>query len=182
SPRFGAAVTETELDIPQPPNAPRPMPLPWPMMLMPMLMGGAMFATSRNPMSLMFMFGFPLMMVLNWLMQRRSARKTFEQEKAIWRDDVRAVLATLDTAATHQRTHADDDEPDLPVVLARAIARDHRLWVRRPDNEDFLAVRAGRGPRPALVTAKPLTHGDRTLRAEAARAVPERATPADLPV
>lgn len=181
-PRFGEAVVEAELDVPQPPGSPRPTPLSWPMMLMPVIMGGAMFAWTRSPLSLVFMLGFPSMMLLTWVMQRRTVRRDFARETAIWREDVRAVLATLDTAATHQRAHAEEDEPDLDVVLSRAVARDHRLWVRRPDSEDFLAVRAGRGPRSALVTAKTVTHGDRALRAELARATSERATLADMPV
>lgn len=182
SPRFGAAVTETEIDVPQPPSSPRPTPLSWPMMVMPFLMGGAMFLYTRSPISIVFMLGFPSMMLMTWVMQRRAARTEFAQEARLWRTEVREVLATLDTAGATQREHADDDEPDLPVVLARAVARDHRLWVRRADNDDFLAVRAGRGPRPALVTAKPVTHGDRGLRAEATSAFGERATLTDLPV
>lgn len=181
-PRFGEAVTAAELDVPNPPGSPRPTPLSWPMMLMPVIMGGAMFAWTRSPLSLVFMLGFPSMMLLTWLMQRRAARKDFARETAIWRHDLDEILATLDISATHQRTHADDDEPDLEVVLTRAVARDHRLWVRRSDNEDFLTVRAGRGPRPALVTAKPVSHGDRHLRAEATAAISQRATLADLPV
>src|SRR5699024_8773275 len=53
---------------------------------------------------------------------------------------------------------------------------------RQATDEDFLSVRAGRGPRPALVTAKATTTGDRTLRAEAAAAVAERATLENQPV
>ena len=182
SPRFGDSVAETELDTPAPPGSQRKTPLSWPMMLMPLLMGGVMFSVSRSPLSLVFMIGFPSMMFLTWLMQRRAARKEFEAESAIWRSDMRELLATLDAAATTQRANAEDDEPDLDVVLARAVARDHRLWVRRPDSDDFLTVRAGRGPRPALLTAKKLNHGDRGLRAEGTRAIAERSTLADLPV
>ncbi|WP_156252761.1 FtsK/SpoIIIE domain-containing protein [Pseudactinotalea terrae] len=182
SPRFGDSVAEAELDTPAPPSSVRKTPLSWPMMLMPVLMGGVMFSVSRSPLSLVFMFGFPSMMLLTWLMQRRAARREFAAESAIWREDMRGVLGALDAAATTQRENADDDEPELEVVLARAVARDHRLWVRRPDSDDFLAVRAGRGPRPALLTAKKITNGDRGLRAEGSRAIAERATLADLPV
>lgn len=182
SPRFGESVAEVELDTPQPPASPRPTPFPWPMMLLPLVMGGAMFLMSRNPISLVFMLGFPSMMAMTYVVQRRRARKDFEAERALWRTDMRELLATLDGAAATQAANADDDEPDLDVVRSRAAARDHRLWVRRPDVDDFLAVRAGRGPRPALTTAKKVTSGDRGLRAEGARAVAERAVLPDLPV
>lgn len=182
SPRFGDSVADAELDTPAPPSSQRKTPLSWPMMLMPVLMGGAMFSYTRSPISLVFMIGFPSMMLLTWLMQRRAARKEFAAETAIWRQDMRELLSALDVAATTQRANAEDDEPDLDVVLARAVARDHRLWVRRPDSEDFLTVRAGRGPRAALLTAKKLNNGDRTLRAEGSAAIADRATLADLPV
>ncbi len=182
SPRFGEAVVPAELDTPTPPSSPRPTPLSWPMMLMPMLMGGAMFAMTRSPISLVFMLGFPLMMLATWLVQRSRARKEFQAEAALWREDLAALLTTINEAALTQRSNGIDDEPDLPVVQARAVARDHRLWVRRTDNEDFLAVRADLGPRAALVTAKPVRSGDRGLRGEATRALAERATLADLPV
>ncbi|OJX97419.1 MAG: cell division protein FtsX [Micrococcales bacterium 73-15] len=182
SPRFGDRVVAAELDTPTPPGSPRPTPLSWPMMLMPILMGAAMFGMTRSPVSLVFMAGFPAMMFATWLMQRGRARREFEEETALWREDLRAVLATIETAAATQRVNAVDDEPDLGVVLARAIARDHRLWVRRDDSDDFLAVRAGLGPRAALVTGKAVTTGDRGLRAEVTRLLGERATLADLPV
>ncbi|HLT83299.1 MAG TPA: FtsK/SpoIIIE domain-containing protein [Phototrophicaceae bacterium] len=181
-PRFGEQVTATELDLPSPPASPRHIPFPWPMMLMPALMGGAMFATTRSAISLVFMVGFPLMMVANHLVQRRQARREHEQEARLWREDVRAVLAALDDAAATQRAHAEDDEPELDVVRDRATSRHHRVWVRQVDDADFLQVRAGRGPRPALVTAKPVTSGDRGLRAEVTSALARRATLPDLPV
>ncbi len=71
-PRFGTGVVETELDLPAPPASPRRTPFPWPMMLMPVLIGGGMLAMSRSPMSLIFMIGFPLMMAMTNLVQRRQ--------------------------------------------------------------------------------------------------------------
>src|SRR5690606_40014943 len=106
-------------------------PRSWRVVLMQGSGAGRRFAWARSPLSLVFMLGCPSMMLLTWVMQRRAVRRDFARETAIWREDVRAVLATLDTAATHQRAHAEEDEPDLDVVLSRAVARDHRLWVRR---------------------------------------------------
>ena len=181
-PRFGERVVPAELDVPSPPASPRHIPFPWPMMLMPALMGGAMFATTRSAISLVFMVGFPLMMVANHVVQKRQARKEHATEARLWRQDVSAVLATMDTAAAHQREHAEDDEPDLDVVRDRATSRHHRVWVRQAEDADFLEVRAGRGPRPALVQAKTVTSGDRGLRAELSAAVATRATLPDMPV
>ncbi|GMA30757.1 FtsK/SpoIIIE domain-containing protein [Litorihabitans aurantiacus] len=182
TPRFGTGVVETELDLPAPPASVRKTPFPWPMMLMPVLIGGGMLAMSRSPMSLIFMIGFPLMMAMTNLVQRRQARKEFEAERDLWRGDVREVLATLDDSAATQRANAFDDEPDLDAVVVRARTRHHRLWTRQQDDADFLTVRSGLGERPALVTAKKPSGGDRGLRAEATRALATRGTLPDLPV
>lgn len=182
SPRFGKAISQTELDVPAPPGAPQKVQFPWPMMLMPVMMGGAMFAWSRSPMSLIFMIGFPLMMATNYLVQRRQSRKTHQEEVALWRKDVAAVLKTVDQAAATQREHANDDDPDVEELLSRATARHHRLWVRQRTDDDFLTVRAGRGPVAAALTMKAPNSGERSLRDEVNRAITRRATLADMPV
>ncbi|MGO1317962.1 MAG: FtsK/SpoIIIE domain-containing protein, partial [Cellulomonadaceae bacterium] len=182
SPRFGPQVVPAEHDLPVPPSAPRKQPLPWPMMLMPLLMGGAMFATTRSTFSLIFMLGFPLMMLTSHLIQRRSARVEHEGEVVAWRTEVAEVMAQLDADARVQREQTLEDEPELDEVVARAAGKHHDVWNRQPDEDDFLHVRVGRGPRPALVTAKVPTSGDRALRAELAEAATRRATLSELPV
>ena len=182
SPRFGTAVSALEHDAPTPPNAARKVPFQWPMMLMPVLMGGAMYAMMRNAFSLIFMLGFPMMMVANYLVQRRQARREYREATAIWRTDLAAVLGLLDAAAGIQRQNAEDDNPDADVLLDRATTADRRVWVRQAEDEDFLHVRAGRGPRTALVTAKLPGQGDRVLRAEAGVELDRRGTLPQMPV
>ncbi len=182
SPRFGQGLEETSLKVPAAPGKKRHVPIPWPMMLMPVLMGGAMFAMMRNPMSLIFMLGFPAMMFTSYLVQRRQAAKEHAEETAAWRADVRQVLDRLDEAAALQRSHAAEDDPEIDVVLDRITARDHRLWVRHEDAPDFLGLRAGIGPVPALVTAEVPDQGDRALRAEAEQQIGGRAVLPEQPV
>ncbi len=182
SPRFGTAVTPAELEGPAVPNPARKVPFQWPMMLMPVLMGGAMYAMMRNAFSLIFMLGFPLMMVANYVVQRRSAAKEFRQATALWRTDLAAVLAQVDAAAGIQRANAEEDDPDAEELLDRATTADRRVWVRQVEDEDFLHVRAGRGPRPALVTATLPGQGDRALRADGEAQLRRRAVLAQLPV
>src|SRR5690625_4734944 len=152
------------------------------MMLMPVLMGGAMFAMMRNPMSLIFMLGFPAMMFTSYLVQRRQAAKEHAEETTAWRQDVQQVLDRLDRAAELQRHHAAEDEPDITTVLDRITARDHRLWVRHEDAADFLSVRSGLGPVPALVSAEVPDQGDRALRAELTEQIESRAVLPEQPV
>ncbi|WP_188037771.1 FtsK/SpoIIIE domain-containing protein, partial [Actinotalea sp. JY-7885] len=181
-PRFGEPLVADEVEVPAPPAAPEPQPLPWPMMLMPVLLGGGMFAMSRSPFSLLFMIGFPVMMLATHLVQRRRQRADHAAELRVWRTEVDEVLVALDAAAELQRSHADEDEPRLDVLRARVRERHPSLWARQVDDPDFLRVGGGRGPRPAVVTASVARGGDRTQRELALREVGGRATLADLPV
>lgn len=182
SPRFGTSVAAVEVAFPSPPSAPRRQPFPWPMILMPLLMGGVMFLTMRNAYSLVFMIGFPMMMVVTHLVQRRAAKREFAEETSIWRDDLAAALETIDQAAQTQRENAVDDDPAPHIVSDRATSADRAVWVRQADDDDFLHLRAGIGPRPALVTADAKEQGDRALRAEATAEAAKRAVLEDMPV
>src|SRR5690625_2251013 len=128
------------------------------------------------------MLGFPAMMFTSYLVQRRLAAKEHAEETTAWRQDVQQVLDRLDRAAELQRHHAAEDEPDITTVLDRITARDHRLWVRHEDAADFLSVRSGLGPVPALVSAEVPDQGDRALRAELTEQIESRAVLPEQPV
>ncbi|MBO1750791.1 FHA domain-containing protein [Actinotalea sp. BY-33] len=181
-PRFGGRLDAEELEIPSPPSAPRRQAFPWPMMLMPALLGGAMFAMSRSPFSLMFMLGFPILMSLNHVVSRRQQAREHAAELGAWRVEVDEALEQLDAAAERQRGRAVEDEPDLVTVRERVLARHVSTWGRTRADEDFLSVRAGTGPRPAVVTASVARGGERAQRELALREVSRRAELADQPV
>ncbi|WP_205856682.1 FtsK/SpoIIIE domain-containing protein, partial [Phytoactinopolyspora endophytica] len=186
-PRFGAALSETELDVSSPPTKPGRQAFPWAMMLMPLMMGGAMFLFTQRAYSLVFAFGFPLMMLANHYMQQRQKRREHAEELAAWRQELQEVLDDLDATAAIQRLHAEDDHPDPDVVRSRVAARDRSLWARTESDDDFLTARVGRGPVPALVTAKPPRAGagkgtDRDALATMRAEISARATLPDMPV
>lgn len=185
-PRFGERLEPAELEVPAPPSAPRRQPLPWPMMLMPVLLGGGMFWMSRSPFSLLFMIGFPLMMLTTHLVQRRQQVREHAAELAVWRAEVQDVLGRLDEAARLQRERAAQDEPEVDALRAH-VATGHRdVWVRRVDDDDFLRARVGLGPRPALVTATVARGGDHVQRglvtAETSRRAVLDAQPVPVPL
>ena len=167
-PRFGARLEPAALEVPAPPTAPRPAPMPWPMMLMPVVLGGAMFAMNRSPFSLVFMLGFPTMMAVQHRVARRQQRAEHDALRA-WRVDLDDVTGRLDAAAVVQRERAHQDEPDLVTVREPVAGRHPGTWARRLDDADFLHVRVGQGPRPALVTGSVARGGDRVQRDLAAR-------------
>ena len=152
------------------------------MLAMPVVLGGALFLSGRSTYALVFVVGWPVIMLVTWLTTRRQQRKEFERELAAWREDMQAVLDQLDHAASVQREHAEDDDPDVDVVRSRVVSRDRRLWVRGPDDDDFGLVRVGRGGVPAKVTGKRSSSGDREVLLEARELLSSRAVLEQMPV
>ncbi|HRW19214.1 MAG TPA: FtsK/SpoIIIE domain-containing protein [Dermatophilaceae bacterium] len=181
SPRFGEPLQQGDLEVPQPPQKRRASPLPWAMMLLPMLMGGAMLSTSRNLYTLVFMLAWPLMGFGGWWQQERHTKREFEEDLAEWREDVDAILARLDAAAAEQRAVAEQDHPDVEPLHERTTTHE-ALWARRVDEPEFLAVRVGRGPVPALLHATLKDGGDRPALRQAQADLAIRATLPDTPV
>jgi DNA segregation ATPase FtsK/SpoIIIE, S-DNA-T family len=103
-----------------------------------------------------------------WLRQRRGARR----ERARYLGHLDAVAGTLERVAGLQRAAAEHLYPDLPGICA-LIGQGERLWERRVADEDFLAVRVGRGPVPLAAPVRlerghdPLAERDPVLLAAA---------------
>jgi S-DNA-T family DNA segregation ATPase FtsK/SpoIIIE len=182
SPRFGPALEVDDVEVPSPPTKPRPTPLQWAMVALPVVMGVGLYLQSRSPFALTYVFAWPLVMFAGWWQQRRSARKEHEAALASWRRRVALVTDRLDAQAAEQHHRAVTDHPDPPVLLRRAGNRDGTLWVRREDGPDFLAVRVGRGPVPALLTATLREGGDEEVTEEVQGELERRRTIPDTPV
>lgn len=182
SPRFGAALVEDELEVPSPPTKQRPTPLQWAMVALPVVMGVGLFAQTRSAFALTYVFAWPLVMAGGWWQQRRSAAKEHAKELAAWRRRMAAVTDRVDAQALEQHRRAVEDHPDGAELLRRAGNRDGSLWARREDGPDFLAVRVGRGPVPALLTARLREGGDEEAAEAAETALAQRRTVADTPV
>jgi DNA segregation ATPase FtsK/SpoIIIE, S-DNA-T family len=87
------------------------------------------------------------------------------------------------------------DDPAADVLLERARTRDRRLWERRPQDGDFLAVRLGLGPAASVlevahreeITSEPDETSPRVaqlaaLRRQAAQLAEQQRNIADVPI
>ena len=106
-------------------------------------------------------------------------------------DDGRALLDRGAHAGPHrfalpavdgQREQAEADHPDLPELHSRAVTGHALLWTRRETDADFLAVRVGRGPVPALSRGVMRDGGDRKAAAKVRKQLAKRTTLDDMPV
>lgn len=97
--------------------------------------------------------------IWTYISQRRAqekARLEYDNAYAETLERVRTHLRFLDA---EQRRIREDNDPD-PSTLMRIVEGDGdlpepRLWERRPNDEDFLRLRIGRGDLPTSVTIKP---------------------------
>lgn len=182
SPRFGEPLVEDVLEVPAPPTKPRPSPVPWIVMMMPVLMGIALYVTTRSSYALMYVLVWPFMGLGTWWQQKRAAEKQFAEELATWQQDVDELLTTIDTQAVLQRERAHDDYPEPQVVRERAAAGDPRTWARSEDRDGFLTTRLGIGTVPALLRGEVKEGGDRAVRRTTVQDLQRRDRLADMPV
>ena len=149
SPRVVTRFGEIKIKAPKPPRPPQPQRLPWLMMLAPMMMGAAMFAISRNPISLMFMFMSPVMMVGMYFDRKVNARKEFEKASEQFEEQVVATADRIDRTHAVERAVRLAEAPSLAESLDAVRRLGGLMWTHRPEHKGFLTVRFGLGSAPA---------------------------------
>lgn len=125
--------------------------------------------------------------LLSTTTQRRGTARRWARTRARYAGHLDAVRALAAAAAAAQRDAAQACFPD-PDTLPGVAARGDGLWERRPGDEDFGAVRLGRGRVPARRPVRvardhgPLAEADPDLADAADRLVAATATLAGTPV
>jgi DNA segregation ATPase FtsK/SpoIIIE, S-DNA-T family len=135
----------------------------------PLVLGAVMVIVLHSIIYALFMLLSPVLVIGSWLEQRRQTsrssrgdRRDYTQKLAAFRQQV--GQRQLDELARQREAH-----PDLAEIVRRACGPDPRLWERRPEHDDFLALSAGLGEVPFR---PPLTdrHGTPSQDAEIALA------------
>jgi S-DNA-T family DNA segregation ATPase FtsK/SpoIIIE len=181
-PRFGEPLTKDKVEIDAPPTKPKQNPLPWIMMLMPLLGGVTALTTTHNSNGLIYMLGYPVLMVAAFFQQRGRARKEHREALKTWYAEVTRVLDRLDHHASAQRARGVADHPHPADLPKRVVTRHPGLWTRGPASADFLGCRVGIGPVPALLTASIRDGGEREPRARAMAYLAQRLILPEMPV
>src|SRR5690606_2237682 len=104
------------------------------MLVAPVLMGGGMYMLTKNPMSLMFVFMSPIMMMGNFLNQRRGSK--FKRKRAIARFEtlLEGLREELAKEVVVERRSRLQESVATPLALAQAQRRGPLLWTRRPEH------------------------------------------------
>jgi len=114
----------------------------------PLILGAVMVVVLKNIIFALFMLLSPVLVVGSWLEQRRHASQSSRGDRREYDrklQQFRRQVAELQTEALERRRAAF---PDLAEISRWATAPDPRLWERRPQDDDFMALSAGLGEVP----------------------------------
>lgn len=130
----------------------------------------------------------------NYFRQRRLREQKLREQAQSYDDALRSLRERLSELHQQQRAIREANDPEL-ATLARIAEGEldtagnrqpaQRLWERRPTDDDFLAVRIGRGNVPTSITIKPPQSNLLEYTADLRRAIElanEFAVVADVPL
>ena len=144
-PRITATQAAPEIVVPTAPTAPPRRRIPWPTMLAPLLLGVVMFAVMRSPMYLLMVLVSPLMMLFNFICDRRLGVADHKQALADYAARLAEADQSLARAVAGEARRLREQLPDAAATYLTCLLPDHRLWERRRADPDALAIRLGSG-------------------------------------
>ncbi|MEN0015923.1 MAG: FtsK/SpoIIIE domain-containing protein, partial [Solirubrobacteraceae bacterium] len=181
-PRMVPASLEVSVEAPAVPTRPRGQRLPLVAALVPLLGGVVMWQLMHSTNYLIVTLLAPLMAMGTYAQDRMGGRGDFRKAMAQLSVDQDEVTAAVDAQLTTEYATRRDRYPDAAEVVRRVIDTDHRLWERRPEHLDHLALRVGLADLPSeLHMTYGQRDGDKDVRAEMERALPERRELVNVP-
>jgi S-DNA-T family DNA segregation ATPase FtsK/SpoIIIE len=130
------------------PQANESAPLPWAMATIPIGMAGIIAYISKQPAMLIMSMASPVLVVSNFLTQRRMTKRRGRNAMGRWqteRDNANKRLTELTEAA---RSELLRDLPDPAEARRICTLPGVRLWERRRSDPDALVLRVGVGELP----------------------------------
>lgn len=148
-PRLGIRYQGRTFKLPDVPTSPRGQRFPIIPLFAPLLMGAALYLTTRSATSLIFMAMSPLMMIGNVVEGQTAGKRKYRQELEAFRSAIADVRAEVDRAAEEESDTRRNEYPSLQECGRAVETRDPLVWSRRPDLEGFGHLRLGLGRQPS---------------------------------
>lgn len=153
------------VEVPAPLPDEEPSPGQWLLVGAPFVMALGISAVTGH----WIFMAFALLSPVLWLVNRRTDRQRIAKRKAVRDRQLAEVAFRLQAAADEEDAHLRRRWPDPHTVADIAVGTRMELWRRRPEDEDWLAVRLGVENRPMTVA---LARGDRDLAPPVLTAAP----------
>ena len=160
SSRVDRPFQEAKIDLPSPLDPPPKQRLPIIAAIAPLFMGAVMYLLTRSIASVLFLALSPIMMLGNVWESKRSGRKDYKDRQAEYEATLADQTDALEKARVDEVTSRFRFAPGLDELLACGEDLTPTLWERKPDDHDFLVLRAGLRQQPASVEVG-IGHGGR---------------------
>ncbi|WP_394617027.1 FtsK/SpoIIIE domain-containing protein [Lentzea sp. JNUCC 0626] len=144
----------TQFQLPAKPKPPERRALPLIAAASPVVMSGAMFAFTGNPLTLLFALLSPLIIIGNQISNKRQGQISYREQVAAYDEKKARIDADAQEALVLERTARRHSFPDPADVLLTATGPRRRLWERRRSDPDYLELRAGTADLPSEVVLR----------------------------
>ena len=181
-PRVRRSLPAGQRRIPSPPDDPQPPRIPLVTAALPLILGIVMYLVMKNAMFLMFSLLAPVMAVGSYMEDKRGGRGRQREKAREFREHVEHAVSELELARTQEAEALRALAPDAAVLAHRAHHREPGLWERRPEDDDFLALRVGTGDKATGLEVAIDMGGSQTLRREAEQRIASMTGVVDVPV
>ncbi|SCF06468.1 FtsK/SpoIIIE domain-containing protein [Micromonospora chokoriensis] len=153
-PRLLPEVRPTQFTLPSPPSPPERRPLVLITVLAPLVVSGAAFLITGNPLTLLFAILSPVALIAGQISSRRLGKASHRTRLAEYEAKRTRISAEAQAALTAERLARRDNFPDPAAVRLIAVGPERRLWERRRTDPDFLELRAGSADLPSEVVLR----------------------------
>ncbi|MFM8868085.1 MAG: FHA domain-containing protein, partial [Ilumatobacteraceae bacterium] len=150
-PRVAPEPIDREIRFPTPPEEVEARKIPLVATLAPLVLSGAM-AYFVGPIMLVFALVSPLMMLANRWEDKRSGKAGFERAMKQYSVDVEEAVSVARTSYERSFSLRVDAQPGVTEALSRISTLDPRIWERRAEQRDFLALRLGTSDQQSLLS------------------------------
>jgi S-DNA-T family DNA segregation ATPase FtsK/SpoIIIE len=152
SPRLDPVYEGEEFEAPELPERPGARRFPLVALIAPILMGGLLYAITKNPVSIAFVALSPLMMVGNVVEGRLEGRSAYKKAVADLRAEADELCREMAEAGEREVAARNGEHPATSACLAAGRDRSPLLWTRRPGERGFVELRLGSGVLPSRST------------------------------
>lgn len=158
-PRVAPEPIDREIRFPTPPEEVEARKIPLVATLAPLVLSGAM-AYFVGPIMLVFALVSPLMMLANRWEEKRSGKTGFERALKQYSLDIDVAVEAARSAYDQLSTLRNASQPGVAELLSRVSTLDPRLWERRAEHADFLALRLGTADQQSRLSVTGGPHRD----------------------
>lgn len=149
--RIQAAPRHVKIQAPSRPSTQEKFPFPWLQAIAPLVMGGVLYAVTRQVATLGFIMLSPVLIVSSTLSQRKRQKKQRLTNARTYLTKTESARSKIGEAAGRELSEARVRWPDPATTAAMVAGPGRRLWERREYDLDALVLRIGVADRPSAV-------------------------------